>query len=202
MTSWKKFLAASVLAAGCAQAWAVPTLTTVVTPAPATPGSTVSVAVNIADIADLYAYNFSLSFNASLLQLTGYSAGAFLGGPDDAYFGVGDASAGFLSYVYGGVTGPDAGISGSGTLATFTFQTLGSGISGLNFSDVLFVNSSPDGNGDIAVTAVNGTLAVQAPVTPPTGDVPEPASWMLIGVGLVAAGALRRRRVGGMAAQA
>jgi hypothetical protein len=67
---------------------------------------------------------------------------------------------------------------------------------------VLFLNSSPDGNGDIAVTAVNGTLAVQAPVTPPTGDVPEPASWMLIGVGLVAAGALRRRRVGASAALA
>jgi hypothetical protein len=204
MNGWKKYLAATVLAAGCAHAWAVPTLSTVVSPNPAAPGSMVSVAVRIADITDLYAYNFSLNFDSTLLQATGYTAGEFLGGPDDAYFGVADLDngSGTVSYAYGGVAGPGAGISGSGTLAYFTFETLGVGISGLDFSDVLFLNSSPDGNGDIAVGAINGSLAVEAPVTPPGGDVPEPASWMLVGVGMIAAGALRRRRAGVSATQA
>jgi hypothetical protein len=204
MNGWKKYLAASVLAAGCAHAWAVPTLSTEVSPNPVAPGSTVSVAVKIADIADLYAYNFSLNFDAALLQVTGYTAGAFLGGPDDAYFGVADLdnAGGTVSYAYGGLFGAGAGISGSGTLAYFTFQTLGVGTAALDFSDVLFLNSSPDGNGDIAVNAIGGSLVVQAPVTPPGGEVPEPASWMLLGAGMIAAGALRRRRAGVSAAQA
>jgi hypothetical protein len=200
MKGFKQYLGVAILSACCAQAWAVPTLT--VTPSAAVaPGSSVNVDVAISDIADLYAYQFSLAFNPNLLQVSSYSLGSFLNGSVDTFGDTGtlNNAGGTISYVFNSLVGPEAGVSGSGSLLHITFNALANGVSSLNFSDVLLLDSS--GN-DIGATVTSGIVTVATPVTPPVGDVPEPASWMLMGVGLVAAGALRRRRVSGMAAQA
>ena len=202
MIGFKKCLVAALVSVACAQAWAVPTLSLTATPSTAAPGSQVNVAVMVSDVADLASYQFSLSFNASVLSLASYMEGNFLGTAGSTYADGGtlDANAGTISFAFGALFGTDPGASGSGVVANYTFNTLSAGLSALTFSDVLLLTSS---GGDIATTIVNGSVNVEAPVIPPpTGDVPEPASWMLMGVGLVAAGALRRRSVGGMAAQA
>jgi hypothetical protein len=202
---WKTTLGAALLSVTCAQAWAT-TVTVNATPAPVAPGASVSVAVNVADVANLAGYGFSLTYNASLLHFTGFTGGAFLGsGGADTDQGVVDVNdaAGMIGYAYG-VTDV-GGVSGAGTLGWFNFQALSAGTSAINLADVLLVSSINDADGfglTIPTTVTNGSVTVQAPVTPPSGDVPEPASWMLMGVGMVAAGALRRRRVGGMAAHA
>jgi hypothetical protein len=203
---WKTTLGAALLSVTCAQAWAT-TVTVNATPAPVAPGSSVSVAVNVADVANLAGYGFSLTYNASLLHFTGFTGGAFLGSgganTDQGVVDVNDA-AGMIGYAYG-VTDV-GGVSGAGTLGWFNFEALAAGTSVINLADVLLVSSINDADGfglTIPTTVTNGSVTVQAPVTPPpAGDVPEPASWMLMGVGLVAAGTLRRRRVGGMAAHA
>ncbi|KQQ97228.1 hypothetical protein ASF77_04540 [Massilia sp. Leaf139] len=183
MSKWKNVIAAALLAAS-SQAWAVPTLSTEVTPNPATVGSSVDVDVRIADVTDLYGYQFTLNYDASVLRAIGYGEGAFLGtaGTTDSFGGFVDNGAGTISFVYGSLVGAIPGASGSGSLAQFRFEALRAGSSTLSFSDLLFLDSSLR---DIAVT-------LDAPAE--VGVVPEPASLALFGIGLAGAAALRRRR--------
>jgi hypothetical protein len=188
MMGWKNKLGAALLCLGCLPAWAT-TLSVTATPDATTPGSKLSVAVKVSEVSKLAAYNFALSYDASILKLTDYTVGNFLGSggaeTDQGYFG---ADPGFIGYVYGTIVSDFSGVDGSGALAYFTFETLAAGVSALTLSDTLLVSNAGD---EIAAIVQNGSVAVATPGT----DVPEPASWMLVGVGLAGAGALRRRRV-------
>lgn len=187
MNTWKKTFCAALLSVACVQVWAMPTLSVSPTPATAAPGSMLGVDVMIKDIADLYIYQFSLAFDPTLLRAGTPRLGNFLEGSGvdtlgDA--GLVDNTAGTISFVFNTLLGPEAGVDGSGLLLHVDFDTLKAGSSALDFSDLLFLDSF--GN-DIAVSALAGTVTVAS------ADVPEPASWMLLGLGGLAAGALRRR---------
>ncbi|MGJ9416645.1 cohesin domain-containing protein [Massilia sp. CMS3.1] len=181
MIKWKTCLAAALLAAS-SQSWAAPILTAEATPNPATLGSAVDVDVRIADIADLYAYGFTVNYNANLLRAINITEGAFLGsaGTTYSYGGDIDNTAGTISFIFNSLIGPIPGASGSGSLAQVRFEAIGNGSAALSFSDLVFLDSAL---ADIAVDT--GTLQV--------GVVPEPASYMLFGIGLIGAAALRRR---------
>lgn len=179
-------------------AWAAPALaadpllTLVATPDPVHQGQGVDVSVMVSNVSDLYGYNFSLSFDASLLQAASFTEGSFLSAGGSTYFDVVgfDNTAGMISFVYGGIGTPGAGVSGSGTLATLHFNAIGTGTSALNFiaADTTLVNSSIDpSNSTITATLVNNTLAVAAPV-------PEPAHYMMLLAGLAGIAAWRRRQ--------
>ncbi|MDQ1919279.1 cohesin domain-containing protein [Massilia pseudoviolaceinigra] len=187
MTILKKCLAAILLAAST-QAFAIPTLSLSALPAPATVGSTVDLAVKISDISDLYTYQFTLTFDSALLKANSVTEGAFLStaGPTFSDGGVIDNATGMVSYVFNTRLGAGAGAFGSGNLAHFSFDTLAAGSAALTFSDVLFLDSNQN---EIAVTADNGSVQV----------VPEPATYMMMGVGLLALGAMRRRQLGARA---
>lgn len=181
MIKWNTCLAAALLAAS-SHTWAAPVLTADAAPDPATLGTDVSVDVRIADIVDLYGYQFTLNYNASLLRAIGVTEGAFLGsaGQTFSYGGDIDNTAGSISFIFNSLIGDIPGASGSGSLAQIRFETIGIGSSALSFSDVLFLDSL---GADIAVDA--GASQV--------GVVPEPAGYMLMGIGLIGAAALRRR---------
>jgi hypothetical protein len=78
--------------------------------------------------------------------------------------------------------GPSAGVSGSGTLAHIRFDVIGIGSTPLTFSDALFLDSQYD------------SIDVRIESTP-LQAVPEPATYLMMGVGLVGLAALRRRAV-------
>ncbi|WUR14956.1 cohesin domain-containing protein [[Empedobacter] haloabium] len=189
MNSWQawnnRLLIALLLGAASAQALAAPVLSVSATPNPAVLGSTVDLSVLIADVSDLYGYQFSLSFDPGVLRATGVTEGAFLGSGGNTVSGYGsiDNTTGAVSFVYNTLVGPSAGVSGGGALAHIRFDVIGVGTTPLTFSDALFLDSRL------------GEVAVRIESTP-LQAVPEPGAYLMLGVGLVGLAALRRRRIG------
>ena len=191
MSKWKHFVAAVLLGAST-QAWAAPILSFSTGPA-AQVGSTVTYNIAIDDITDLYSYQFSINYDARYLRALNVTEGAFLGTAGSTVSGVLGMDTGLIDFVYGSLLGPTPGASGSGLLASITFEAIGAGTSALSFADVIFLDSVGD---DIAgLTALSGQGVVLADPGGPV-DVPEPASVLLFGAGLAGAAALRRRRTG------
>ena len=191
MSKWKHFIAALLLGAST-QAWAAPILSFSTGPA-AQVGSTVTYNIAIDDIADLYSYQFSINYDARYLRALNGTEGAFLGTAGSTVSGVLGMDTGLIDFVYGSLIGPIPGATGSGLLASITFEAIGAGTSALSFADVIFLDSVGD---DIAgLTALSGQGVVLADPGGPV-DVPEPASVQLFGAGLAGAAALRRRNTG------
>ena len=177
MFSLKKIITAAALSFAAMHAGATATLSFQST---AATGGGTDVAVLVSGVTDLYAYNFSVNYDPTLLNAASMTPGSFLGAAADA--DVAEYDPGLIFYAFGSLTGPVAGISGSGTLMSFHFDTLGAGVSPLTFSDVVLVDSV---GGEITSAFTDGTLAVG-------GDVPEPASAALLAIGAVALLARRR----------
>lgn len=191
MLSSKTRLCAALLALS---SWAAPALaadpllSVVAQPSPAVEGSTVDVSVLVSDVTDLYAYNFTLAFDASLLQISSVTEGAFLATGGTTFFDGGtiDNIGGTLLFSFNTLLGAIPGVSGSGTLVTIHMNAIGTGTSSLSFvpSDTVFVSST---SSTINVQTADGLLDVAAPV-------PEPGSYLMLAAGLAGIGAWRRRQ--------
>jgi hypothetical protein len=177
----KLFLMATALLALPSFATADSTASVQTVPPVANVGDTVAVNVNITDVSDLYAFGFDLVFDPSVLAAQSATEGAFLPGGGATFF-----LPGFIDNVGGSVTfnadsliGAIPGVSGSGTLVTFDFLAIGSGISILDLENTTFLDSSLS---DLPVTLEGGTVTVSG-VPAPT---PEPSTALLLVVSLLA----------------
>lgn len=192
MKSWqawnKRLLIALLLGAASAgmsaAASAAAVLSVSASPNPAVVGSTVDLSILIDDIDNLYGYQFSLAFDPTVLRATAVTEGDFLAGGGNTSPGVGgiDNATGAVSYVYNLLQGPAAGVSGSGTLAHIRFDVIGIGSTPLTFSDALFIGAN------------NAAIDVRIDSTP-LQAVPEPATYLMMGAGLIGLATLRRRAV-------
>ena len=146
-------------------------------------GQTFSVNVSISGVADLYAFQFDLGYDPTLLSATNVSEGAFLptGGSTLFLPGTIDNTAGSIAFTADGLQGPVAGVSGSGVLALAEFTALAPGWSGISLFNVILLDS----NGlDIEPVTSGGNVQIAV--------IPLPAAFPLLSFGLAALGIGRR----------
>ena len=129
----------------------------------ALPGDSFTVSVDVASVTGAYAFQFDVTFDPTLLKLTSVANGGFL--PDDNFSaGISNAD-GSVRFVYDLLTGPVAGRSGGGTLATLTFETFADqfGSSPIHLANVILVDAK---GADIAVASTDGSLSYIDAVPP------------------------------------
>jgi len=120
-----------------------------------------TVAVNVRDVTDLYAWQFKLSWNPDLLECVGYSFGPFLPPPTVQPTPVIDNTAGWILAGDSRMVPP--GVSGSGTIFYIEFHCDGPGACDLVFSgpDTFLLDSNLI---EIPCVEVNG-LVIQKALT-------------------------------------
>ena len=111
---------------------------------PVAPGSTFSVDVDVSGAADLYAYQFDLSFDPTVISAVSSSEGSFLSAGGSTFFipGTNDNVGGVVSATADTLISPVAGVTGSGTLAVLTFEALKTGVSSIGISGAQLLDSN------------------------------------------------------------
>lgn len=170
------FRFASRAVGACALAWALQApahAVPVLEMSSTTTATGIDLTVSVLDVEDLYAYQFSLNFDPTLLAALGGSEATFLSSAGPTFFHAGDIdnTAGTIAFAFSTLLGPTDGVDGSGELATISFDVVQAGLANFSFSEVVLVDSI---GADIPVE-LRG-LAV---------PVPEPASLWLATLGLL-----------------
>ena len=154
-------------------------------PASVSAGGVITLNVVATDLADLFAYQFDVKFNAGLFHAVGSSEGAFLRTAGATLYNGGsiDNTSGSMSFVFGTLLGDGAGASGSGILATLNFFSPSPSATGAGLFSLANVSALTSALADIPVQTSGISVAV----------VPEPATTGLFAAGLGAGWLMRRR---------
>ena len=139
-------------------------------------GSNFSLNINIANVSDLYAFQFDIGFGPNVLQATSVIEGAFLPSGGFTFFipGTIDNNAGAITFIADTLLGPGPGVNGSGTLAILGFKASGVGTSTIDISNLILLDSNLN---EIDASIEDGMVTV-------TGPVPEPNAIFIVGFGL------------------
>jgi hypothetical protein len=137
-------------------------------------GETITAAINIFDVADLYAFQFDLLFGPDVLVASEVSDGHFL---DTGGFFAGfiDNTVGMITFISDTLSGPVVGKSGSGVLAQIRLTATGPGTSALTIANPILLDSNLS---SLPVQLVNSQIAV----ADSDSQVPEPATGLIAGL--------------------
>jgi hypothetical protein len=147
-------------------------------------GTVIPFTVEIADISDLYAWQFDVTFSSSVLAAQSETEGEFLSsGGNSTFFIAGtiDNPNGIFSATADTLEDPVDGISGSGVLLSLSFLATSPGFTDVTLDNVFLLDSL--GN-DISFTTSDTSVTV----------TPEPATWMLSGASILGLILLRYSR--------
>ena len=148
-------------------------------------GSNFTLDVNIANVTDLYAFQFDIGFGPSVLQATNVVEGSFLPSGGFTFFipGTIDNSAGAITFIADTLLGPGPGVNGSGTLVMLQFLASGVGTSAIDISNLILLDSNLN---QIDASVEDGMVTVTSPI-------PEPNGILIVAFALaLMTGALRR----------
>ena len=147
-------------------------------------GQTFSVTIGVTSVSDLYAYQLDVDFNPAILSAVSVSEGSFLSSAGSTIFlpGTIDDTAGTVSFNADTLESAVSGVSGAGTLLTFSFQALTAGNSTVQIENSLLLNSFGEG---IVLSTVPSVVTVNT-------AAPEPATWLLFGLCTTGLVTLRR----------
>jgi adhesin HecA-like repeat protein len=126
-----------------------------------TAGTQFTIDVNTSGISDLYAYQFDVSFNPTVLNAVSCTEGSFLSTGGATFFipGTVDNSSGVVSATANTLLSAVPGVSGSGTLAQVVFQAISSGVSTISVAGVQLLDSAFN---SIDSTATDGSITVSS----------------------------------------
>jgi len=149
-------------------------------------GLSFTVNINVSDVADLYAWQFGLTFNPDVLECTGFYEGEFMKRQSEPTLFLEHSSDmnNMLGVIYFRgccILGPKPGVDGSGQLAYVTFKSVGVGVSNFHLTDTYLIDSGLECiefevvesftvqeyalNYDVVI--VNNLTGVPSPVDPP-----------------------------------
>ena len=153
-------------------------------------GQSFSIDVEASNVTDLYAYQFDVGFDPTILAAVSIVEGPFLatGGPTSFLPGTIDNGGGSISFNADTLTGAIGGVTGTGVLTTIDFTALAGGSSAISLSNALFLDSNLN---TIVIDLTGGTVDVNSSLT--TSDLP--ASWteMLLALGVFGIAVYYRR---------
>lgn len=162
-------------------------------------GETVSFDVVVANVLDLFSFQFDVAFDPTVFSAVptadGFSSeGAFLKSGGDTFFIGGSVDApqpGIIAATADSLLGDVSGVSGAGTLASFSLLVKGAKTdTALLLSNLFLIDS---GLNELQGVGVSG-----ASVT----TTPEPATLLLMASGIATAWRVRSRKARASAAQA
>jgi len=173
-TGW--VLAVAVILLTPSRALADPANLSASSPLTISQGSSFALDVNIANVTDLFDFQFDLTFDPSLLQATEAIEGAFLPGGGDTFFvpGIIDNTGGSVLFNADSLLSAISGVTGSGTLVEFNFAALASGTSPINIANIILQDSNSD---EIQSSSTSASITVTGGGPVPT---PEPNTLIML----------------------
>lgn len=147
-------------------------------------GQRFEVAINIDDVADLYGFQFDVQFSSGLAGVVRVEEGELLVSGGGFVPGLIDNSGGSASSIANTLLGPQSGVGGSGLLARLWMEALAPGLTTLELSNVLLLDSA------LQVIAT-GTAGASVLIVP-TQALDGPPALAMMALGLLLMQWLRR----------
>ncbi|NOT86403.1 MAG: hypothetical protein HOP02_16840 [Methylococcaceae bacterium] len=184
------YILTKLMLAGLVALFALPIQASVISITPSTStvnvGQSFSLNVNVSEISDLYAFQFDLGYDPSVISATSISEGGFLSTGGSTLFigGTIDNANGTISNTSDLLNGAIPGVTGSGILATIDFTALTAGSSGVSFFNPILLDSN---GADIIANYSESTIVN-------VSAIPVPAAIWLLGSALMGLVGFSRRQ--------